>query len=60
MLALSGPETLMFYWRMLHRLSGLSKSDTGSESLTELDNTLPPVNTNLYTLLFNQSEMLNH
>lgn len=43
MLALSGPETLTYYWRMLHQLAGFRTIDTSSESESEPDNTLPPV-----------------
>lgn len=43
MLALSGPETLTYYWRMLHQLAGFRTVDTSTESESEPDNTLPPV-----------------
>lgn len=43
MLALSGPETLTYYWRMLHQLAGFRTIDTSTESDSEPDNTLPPV-----------------
>lgn len=43
MLALSGPETLTYYWRMLHQLAGFRTVDTSMESESEPDNTLPPV-----------------
>ncbi|XP_048754124.2 polycystic kidney disease protein 1-like 1 isoform X3 [Ostrea edulis] len=41
-LVLSGPETLMYYWRMLRLWSGLSASDINIEQEVEPDNTLPP------------------
>lgn len=43
MLALSGPETLTYYWRMLHQLAGFRTVDTSTETESEPDNTLPPV-----------------
>nr|XP_034308513.1 polycystic kidney disease 1-related protein-like [Crassostrea gigas] len=42
MLALSRPETLTYYWRMLHQLAGFRTFDTSTESESEPDNTLPP------------------